>query len=100
VGSEWGVSPGVDSVISDAAGVWDTGGSKTGRLRPYWGELGGWDMFGAVLVCLGACSVVPELWLVFQRGPEQGIRLSSTNMSTMTWRIWWTHEALWWARCA
>jgi hypothetical protein len=46
VGSERGVSPGVDSVVSDAAGVWDTGGGETGRLRPYWGELCGWDVFG------------------------------------------------------
>ena len=45
---------------------------------------------GAVLVCLGACSIVPELWLVFQRGPEQGIRPSST----MTWQSRWVFRGM------
>jgi hypothetical protein len=45
---------------------------------------------GAILVCLGALSIVPELWLVFQRGAKQGIQLLSTGMSLMMWQAMWT----------
>jgi hypothetical protein len=43
---ERGVSTGVVSVVSDAAGVWDMGGGETVRCWVFRGELGGWDVFG------------------------------------------------------
>ena len=45
VGSGQGVRTGVDSIIGEAAGVWDIGGSKTACFWEVWGEQSGWDMF-------------------------------------------------------
>ena len=43
-----------------------------------------------VLVGLGMCAIVPELWLVFQRGAEQGVWWSSRAVLTM---MWWQNGA-------
>jgi hypothetical protein len=51
---------------------------------------GFWTWLGAVLVCLGACSVVPELCAVDQSGAERGVEPLSTHTSLMTWQVAWT----------
>jgi hypothetical protein len=55
---------------------------------------------GAVLVALVMWPVIVGLWFVFQRGSEQGIRPSSTDMSTMTWQSHLMCEVSWWAHSA
>ena len=44
-GGAWGLSAVVDSVVNDASGVWDAGGSETVRCWGFRGELGLWDAF-------------------------------------------------------
>jgi hypothetical protein len=48
---------------------------------------------GGVLRVQEGCAVVSELWKVVLDGAEQGMQL----LSTMTWQVAWTREALWWA---
>jgi hypothetical protein len=43
VGSGQGVEAGVDGVVSDVAGVWDTGGGETACFGGFCGRLGGRD---------------------------------------------------------
>ena len=51
--SERWASVGVDGVIGNAAGVWDTGDGETMCFRGVWGKLGGWGLFWS---CSGGSS--------------------------------------------
>ena len=48
---------------------------------------------GGVLVGLVAYLVVLELLVVVLSWVEPGVGSSSSNASTVTWRVWWTREA-------
>jgi hypothetical protein len=84
VANKLGVLVGGDSIVSDIAGVWDMGGVKTMHVSGLYGASWG---AGAVLVALVMWPVVVRLWLVFQRGPEQGIQPSSMNTLLIMWQI-------------
>ena len=53
--------------------------------------------FGGVLLGLVVYLAVLELLVVVPSQAEQGVRSSSSNASTVTWRFAWTREASWWA---
>ena len=56
-------------------GVWTSRGDRVGP--------------GGVLMALLMCPVVSEQWLVFQKGPEQGIQLTLMDTLLMMWQIYY-----------
>ena len=54
------------------------------------GKLSGWGASQGCSGGLGMCAIFPELWLVFQRGAEQGVWWSSRAVLTM---MWWQNGA-------